>query len=378
MGEASIDVIKFKYRSIDRKWLNIHFFISLALVFSVLLLEITIGYIVYRSGEINSTIPRYLLKFLILPTLVNSLIVLLNYLILKSNKVPQYVKIYSTSILLLLICLIVFTVHSTFSALYFIFLLPILLTTIYGSYRLSTITSFLSIIGVILSELFIVWDLDKPSIFENGLRTSNFIIAIFILFFFYIMNLVVIYFERIRSRGELKKDFERHHLKKKIKVDELTGIYNRIAFRAAIDEMEEDKSLNSYIFVMLDIDNFKTLNDTFGHVVGDECLKELGSILEKCMFGSTAFRYGGDEFSIIFKNVKEGEVIDICNKINSMFSQYAKGFKCEKPITLSFGVAHYRKDISPSDLIVNSDLALYESKKTKNKITLFKDILSYQ
>lgn len=365
--------IENEFEKIERKWLNIHFYISVTVVVLSCVLECFIGQLLFATGEIHITIPIYIIKFLLLPTLVNGICILIGYLVIQNNHKTQNFKKITISLLFVANCFIIFTVHGTFTALFVIFMFPILLTAIYGNYKLSVITAFASISALLISELLISWDGDKVNVLEDGIRLGNFLISVFVLFFSFVVSIVIIYFERKKNAAGLQKDMERFKLRQTVLMDELTGINNRIAFRNAIDEMERNSSESTYIFVMIDIDNFKQLNDNLGHVAGDNCLMEFADILKKNSSPTAIpFRYGGDEFSILFKNSALNEVIQICEQIQEDFRK--NNTKIELPITASIGIAKYQYKTVPSKLITNADKALYQSKITKGRITVFEEI----
>ncbi|PXV93269.1 diguanylate cyclase [Lachnotalea glycerini] len=365
--------IENEYKKIDLKWLNLHYKTSVGVVIFAFFVECVIGILMYYTDEISTTIPIYLVKFLIVPCVFNLFCIIINNQVLQSKLIKQESKIYITSLTYVLICFVLFTAHNTFTALYFIFALPILLTTIYGNYRLTTITAVSSMLALAVSELFTKWDVDKESIWGDGIRMGNFLISIFVLIAFSAVCMVVIHFEREKNVASMQKEMERYKLQKKLQIDELTGIYNRIGFRNAIRDMEEDDSDNTYIFVMIDIDNFKILNDTLGHVTGDHCLIKFGEILKNNGEGAIPFRYGGDEFGILFKNYILEDVVGVCKKIQRDFASIRIDKREGLPLTVSIGIAKYSNSMAPSALIINTDKALYESKIVKNTITIFKE-----
>ena len=371
MNQLFLTEIKNEYGKIDKKWLSLHYSISVWVVIFAFLLECFIGWIIYITGEIHTTISIYLIKFLVIPTLLNTLCIIISYKVLNSGNLSQEYKITIVSLVFVAICFIILTVHTAFTALYFILAISILLTAIYGNYKLTAVTSVWSITALVISELFIKWDRDKVSIMKDGIRLGNFLISVFVLIFFFIVSLIIIYFEREKNDAALQKEMERYKLRQKLQIDDLTGIFNRIAFRNAIRDMEADSSENNYIFVMIDIDNFKLLNDTMGHVSGDNCLIDFGKILKKNCGNAVPFRYGGDEFCILFKNSTINKVIECCEQIQNDFKSITRDLKTSSPVTASFGISSFLKDITPSELINNTDKALYQSKTVKNTITVF-------
>ncbi|PYF08448.1 sensor domain-containing diguanylate cyclase [Ureibacillus chungkukjangi] len=161
-------------------------------------------------------------------------------------------------------------------------------------------------------------------------------------------------------------------LNQEIQLDGLTGVANRKAFDIVINEWMEQKQ--PFSLVMLDIDNFKQINDTYGHLVGDDVLKFLTSILISfSREGDLCFRYGGEEFGILLKG-KEAE------KARSMAEHFRLKIASTesptgKPITVSLGLtAHQPNDDTPKAIIERADKALYQSKQAgKNRVTVYRE-----
>lgn len=161
---------------------------------------------------------------------------------------------------------------------------------------------------------------------------------------------------------------EREYLANTIKIDPLTGLYNRRIL---------SKVRDIGTVIMCDIDNFKTINDTLGHDVGDEAIKAVAhTILDNIRVGDVACRYGGDEFLIIFTtdiyDVIDKRMKKIANDINNNI--HLPDF----PITLSIGVAFNDENEILDSLLIKADSALYKSKENgKNQITYYKNEKEY-
>ncbi len=373
MDKQSMKAIESEYRRIDNRWLSLHFKTTAGLVLFSLIVEIIIGIIMCNTDELHTTIPIFFLKFLVIPFTMNVLCVAIDFYVLKSKKVSQNTKIYTISLIFIAICFVLFTVHNVFVIMYFIFVVPILMTTVYANYRLTIITSVLSICSIVISELFVKWDIDKVSVMENPYILGNFLIAIFITLAFSGVCMVTIRFEREKNAASIQNELERYRLERKLQIDELTRVYNRKAFRSAIQDMEVNANDSTYIFVMIDIDNFKSLNDSLGHVKGDRCLIEFGKILKESCGDALPFRYGGDEFCILFRNYTLEEVHRTCEKIRKDCMQIKVDKKFDKVLTASFGIAEFSAGMSTSKLVVYTDKALYEAKKVKNTIHIHQD-----
>jgi len=159
--------------------------------------------------------------------------------------------------------------------------------------------------------------------------------------------------------------------------DGLTGLYNRRFLEEHIDQEQAQllRDKTTYDILMIDIDYFKLVNDSYGHDVGDTVIKALSDILkESKREADMAIRYGGEEFLILLRNSTPETTIKIANKIHGAFK--AKKFiigseTLEK--TLSIGIAKLPQDAdSVWKVIKYADTALYEAKNTgRNRIVHF-------
>ncbi|MBI2432668.1 MAG: diguanylate cyclase [Candidatus Hydrogenedentes bacterium] len=151
--------------------------------------------------------------------------------------------------------------------------------------------------------------------------------------------------------------------------DELTGLYNRRSFTNRIEgailrarEREEPLAL-----VLIDLDNFKACNDTYGHQVGDQMLTHVGEVLR----GSTrqhsfdkGFRCGGDEFAMILQDIDPDRVIQVAERLQRLYSE-----RETYGTTMSIGIACFNGEANSEALIQRADRALYRAKgQGKNAI----------
>lgn len=372
-NELSVLEIREEYMKIENKWLLLHFKTSVALVIFSFIIECILGRILYEMGEISISMQKYIIKYLILPFVINMVFIAVGSCFVYSLRLRQQIKIYAVSLFFVGICFVLFSVHSIFDSLYIIFTVPILFTVVYGNYYLTTIIMLCSAAAKVFSELCVKWDPEKADIWDSNLGISNFIISMFILFGFYIVCMVVIYFEKEKSEASIQKEMERYQLQFRVQRDELTALNNRTALRNEFQRMEVDVAENRYIFVMSDIDNFKIINDTMGHDVGDLFLIEFGNLLKENCKEAIPFRFGGDEFCVLFKNQEIQAVVEICKSVQEELRKMLMSKEINLPLTVSFGIAKYTRDISTNELLKNADAALYKSKKAKNTIHIYND-----
>lgn len=175
--------------------------------------------------------------------------------------------------------------------------------------------------------------------------------------------LLISYFIILRFAKEYEKVNKR--LEAFANLDELTGLYNRRMFNITMEETVKNNK-NTAVLAFMDLDNFKLINDNFGHHVGDEVLKELSSLLQKT-FGNDRHivsRWGGDEFAVIYYGDKI-ELSDKIEKISSLFKEYVSSYEETAGISTSIvSIGDYDKI---SQALSDADNALYKKKLKKQQ-----------
>lgn len=107
--------------------------------------------------------------------------------------------------------------------------------------------------------------------------------------------------------------------------DELSGLYNRKYFVWMVEKLTGSKKDHTIGAIMMDIDRFKSINDEFGHSVGDDAIRSIGLILMNIVTDNTvAFRVGGDEFVVLLMDGTEADMEQLCSTINERVSEFNK------------------------------------------------------
>lgn len=165
-------------------------------------------------------------------------------------------------------------------------------------------------------------------------------------------------------------------LEKKVCSDKLTTAYNREFFDKNIEIILDDNEKNSLktVIVMFDIDHFKNVNDTFGHDVGDEVLKEFVNIIKSISrFNDILIRWGGEEFLMILSIKDENILSKLLEKYRETVAN--NNFKFIGKVTCSIGASIYDSSEMIKDTIKKADTALYEAKTSgRNKVSCFKNV----
>ncbi|RTQ93903.1 diguanylate cyclase [Lysinibacillus telephonicus] len=173
-------------------------------------------------------------------------------------------------------------------------------------------------------------------------------------------------FEKNKNLAQLTEELKEKNkiLKTLALTDELTGLYNRhFLDQKIVDEMNQsDIDRQSLSMIIIDIDFFKQVNDTWGHPVGDEVLKQTAQILKKMLRHSdTLIRLGGEEFMIILPDTNLDKAINIAERVRKSIEQFK--YPIAGQLTASLGVAQREMLESFNDWYIRADNALYKAKE---------------
>jgi len=161
--------------------------------------------------------------------------------------------------------------------------------------------------------------------------------------------------------------------------DGLTKIYNHRFFQELFEKehTRSDRYNTVFSLIILDIDHFKRINDTYGHLCGDEILKALAALVKSCLRSMDVLaRYGGEEFAILLPETGGAEAFQTAERIRrAVESTTFMGTEQGLNVTVSLGVAFYPSpDVHDrADLIAKADSALYEAKENGRNKAIFRD-----
>lgn len=152
--------------------------------------------------------------------------------------------------------------------------------------------------------------------------------------------------------------------------DALTGIPNRRQIEDVLEqEMERSRRYETPLsFIAFDLDDFKRLNDTYGHDAGDGVLVQLAELIQPHLRPSDRFgRWGGEEFVIVASSTPLRPAQRLANRLRSAIVAHELG--PERTLSASFGVSEFRPDDSATTLVKRADVALYRAKEHgKNRV----------
>ncbi len=182
------------------------------------------------------------------------------------------------------------------------------------------------------------------------------------------LSFILVTFIDITERKELEKRLFEASIK-----DPLTGLYNRRFIDEAMkrEVAIADRYAVPFSLILIDLDNFKTINDIYGHDVGDKVLVSLSKLLKENLRKADAIaRWGGEEFLILLRNTKLSQALEVAEKLRKILC--GMEIPPVPAISASFGVAEYKKGEPLDETLKRADLALYKAKaEGKNCVIAF-------
>ena len=164
--------------------------------------------------------------------------------------------------------------------------------------------------------------------------------------------------------------YQSHH-------DNLTGLYNRFAIEKELELILQNESISSNVLLSLDLDQFKAVNDSVGHVAGDELLQVIGHSIKQCVpKGASIARIGGDDFFVLLKKTSQQQGIEIAEKLLSELRDFRFVWQKETlSISASIGLVAFKPfQYTLTRLIKLVDIAFYNAKaKGQNKLHIYNE-----
>lgn len=175
-----------------------------------------------------------------------------------------------------------------------------------------------------------------------------------------------------KIKNDKNRNLLNEQLLKMATTDQLTGLCNRYKINEILSsEKNRNNRFGTYFsIILIDIDNFKTVNDSYGHLIGDSVLAEFAEILSSSSrVTDIVGRWGGEEFIVILPQTKKAEAAIVAKNIKDKIFSY--NFSTVERQSASFGIAECTSDDDIKNIIKKADNALYKAKRTgKNRICI--------
>lgn len=247
-------------------------------------------------------------------------------------------------------------IHTSVPLMSTLLMLPLIITTLYKDSFLTWLQLFICIAIYALKELYFYPNTPYFPPLNSFINVSIFCGSI-------LVELFLI---------QHVQDYVRI-MEKKANRDSMTGLYNHKIFYEKLEQeyLSHKKDHSSFSLIVLDIDYFKQINDTYGHAFGDEVICKVSSILKSLPYSCFCARYGGEEFAVILENMKAAQAAEIAEQIRKEFAAHVFQTNAgDKVFTVSIGVAdNSDADQNGKDVFLKADVRLYHAKQSgRNQI----------
>ena len=310
----------------------------------------------------------YRLRFIYIPTILDFVVVVFTYRRLQSKRITSRAKNAWVCILIYFLCANMQIIHYVYGPLLMLPSIAVFVSALFSDKRLT-----FGIMIASFGSLFIAWhqasiELRKG---DQWLNTDEVLAALVILVTYIVARLLIAYVSE-QMNYILASNERQKILIEECNMDPLMGIGNRRALNKRMNEIHlQDYKMYPPQMLILDIDDFKKINDTYGHLCGDEVLMDLAQIVKKYVQEGRieAYRYGGEEIVLFFQEMDEQSAYMIAEEIRMLFSEKEYLFDPKVRITLSAGMVTLEKMFSMDKWAEKADEKLYQAKRDgKNRV----------
>lgn len=341
----------------------------------IFLLEAAIGIIWACNGWISEGDDplTYSVKYIVAPTVINLIAVSLYHYTEYHTGISAASKNSLLIMTFTIMCLTISIVHNAVRIASISFLLPIFLSAIFADIRV-TRKAFVLNSMCYLGCMLLSYTLAQPQ--NQRFLTLDIIAGAILMVAAYLITRSILQYEQ-RTRSTLVAyNKEQALLIEQLRMDALTGLFNHNAFYKLLEEQIETaaKCDRELVLAILDIDDFKSINDTFGHTRGDCVLRELATIMKELENEHTIpARYGGEEFCVLFTNDTLSQAENRMDALRQRFENLRIEEIQQHQVTFSAGIAAYKNKYHTSTAMINAaDEALYMAKRSgKNRVVVY-------
>lgn len=333
-------------------------------IFIVCFAEINMYFFFKKEGMLEISTSVYFIKYVVVPTGINLLTAAAGFWLIQSRRISEFWKNDIPLYCMIVFSFVISVVHTRFAISASIFGIPVLVSVVYGEERTTKRITCVSLLFVLLSLIAPPYD-SKASQLESGI---NKMLGMGLVVGTYFISKAMLYYMDQKNEELEKSTAERRVLKENLKRDAMTGLFNHVEFYRYLEETMKQSLTEIYVAVM-DIDDFKKVNDTYGHEIGNDVLIELSRLLQKeCGKKSHISRYGGEEFAVIFTGLNQKDVVNILEKIRNKLTDSSLS-EHHVRISISVGVAGYEPGMNAQELFERADEAMYLAKRRgKNQV----------
>lgn len=339
-------------------------------VLLVFVFELSLFIAFYTTKTLVSPLSSYLLLRLILPSSISVMTAIAFTIVLRSNSFTVFQKNRAASHSIFMLCSVVGIFHNYYKFLLVTIGLPVFVCAIFADKWLLRTIFRLSLASFVIALVFMWFD-------DIRLATIDFITTAVCAFIFmlvvYVLAKALLIYQAEQINFVYNTSSHYIALIHDLKIEPLTKLYNRSALNDAVCAFV--RKFNAGIYkphlALIDLDNFKEINDIYGHDCGDSVLAEFASIVKKELGTMRrAFRYGGEEFVLLFENETTDQVKTSIQNIRNGLKETSFAFAPKKQFSFSAGVALLQANWDEITWFNAADSAMYKAKESGKDMTV--------
>lgn len=305
---------------------------------------------------------------LIYPTLLMCLVTAGAHLVLYRAERYSFYSLFTAGTI---IAMVIIHLNMDIRIIAAVMLLPIFASTIFYRLSLTWFTSLLQIVGFGCMYQWDLWFRSFMSSFDLVAIILFFALSTFAASAVIVSGRDLVHDLESAMRSQQQLMVENTVMSQRSKTDALTNLYNHMSFHEFYDKALEfaDRGA-SFHLALIDIDNFKAINDTFGHRTGDTVLADVARVIrERISPADIAARYGGEEFALLLFEQTFEDAYGLVDRIRAEIAETGHAELQGRTVTISAGIKSYSSTSSKKSLFEDVDALLYAAKRSgKNKV----------
>lgn len=295
---------------------------------------------------------RYFWLFIIKPSGMQAIALLIVLALSKIKRKVYYKRemFLGTIILISFFAASAIWIHTSVQLMSMLLMLPLIITTLYKDKTLTLLQLVICVMIYALKEVYFYPHTPYFPPLNSFINITIFCGSIFVELFLiqHVQDYVGI-------------------MEKRANRDSMTGLYNHKVFYEELEEEFEwcKKNKKTFSLIVMDIDLFKNINDTYGHAFGDDVICKVAELMKRLEPSPFCARYGGEEFAIILHDMQIKQAVELAEMLRTKFGQEIfETTDGEKTFTISIGVAEYYADCANGkDIFMQADDRLYQAKQ---------------
>ncbi|MDF2541575.1 MAG: hypothetical protein K0S47_1293 [Herbinix sp.] len=367
-----------EFEQIYERWRKKLLHTNTLLAMLLFLVEVFMFFLLGWIDLIEQPTLEYLLSFLIIPTIINIFILYSGNVIMKHMRSDSKYINYIPILQLATICMTIACTHNIFSVTLSLFCFPLFATILFSDKRMTRIIGIVCFVYMIITFSVRRFSVYRPK--NDKYFMADIIVTTAIFCATFILCNVLIRFVEEKTNMIHQGYLKQIEMKELLNRDQKTGLYGHTFFMNTLERMVElaNNTLKTFAVAVIDIDDFKKVNDVYGHLKGDQIIITLSNLMKK-YFNEDQFiaRYGGEEFAIIFSTNELSHGIELLEKHRTEFEAQNYNFMKEK-ITISIGIALWQPGWTAEQIFEAADSAMYTSKLNgKNRTKMYENCLEF-